>query len=230
MEAGAHHRPDGGFRNPWASARTHGFLDFLKWTLVERRRGRGDRKAEPRTFPRAVSSFVFPRADPGVLTITWDGHSTFLIQVGGLNLLLDPIWSDRASPLRFMGPRRRVPPAVDFDDLPPIDVVILSHDHYDHLDAWTVKRLIRRYPAIAWFAPLGVGAFCARAEPVTWWNPIGGRSLPSARCALRVSPLSTFQGDGSTTGTPLFGAAGRYGRPGIRCCLPETPRCIPSSD
>ncbi len=168
-----HHRPGGGFRNPWSMARTHGFLDFLRWTLLERRHRPGG--PEPRTFPRVDPAFVFPRAEPGELTIAWIGHSSFLVQIGGLNLLLDPIWSDRASPFRFAGPRRRVPPAVGFDDLPPIDIVVISHDHYDHLDAWTVKQLVRRYPAILWFAPLGVGAFLrdrgARAVVESdWWD------------------------------------------------------------
>jgi N-acyl-phosphatidylethanolamine-hydrolysing phospholipase D len=175
MAVGAHHRPGGGFRNPWSTARTHGFLDFLKWTLVERRRIPGEGRREPRTFPLAAPAFIFPRAEPDVLTITWVGHSTFLVQIGGYNLLLDPMWSDRASPLSFAGPRRLVPPAVRFDDLPPIDAVILSHDHYDHLDAPTVRRLIRRYPAIAWLAPLGVAAFLRKrgAREVTecdWWQ------------------------------------------------------------
>jgi N-acyl-phosphatidylethanolamine-hydrolysing phospholipase D len=118
---------------------------------------------------------VSPRSEPSQSTVTWIGHSTFLLQIGGLNVLLDPIWSDRASPFQFAGPLRRVPAAVDFDALPPIDAVVLSHDHYDHLDSPTVKRLIHRYPAIAWFVPLGVGKFlCARgAREVAecdWWQ------------------------------------------------------------
>jgi len=194
MAGGAHHRPGGGFRNPWSTARTHGFLDFLKWTLLERRRRPSGGKPEPRTFPRVDPAFVFPRAELGVFTITWVGHSSFLVQIGGLNVLLDPIWSDRASPLRFIGPRRRVPPAVAFDELPPIDVVLLSHDHYDHLDAWTVRQLVLRYPAIVWLAPLGVGAFPrsrgARAVVESdWWDE-------SSVGALRVTcvPAQHFSG------------------------------------
>jgi N-acyl-phosphatidylethanolamine-hydrolysing phospholipase D len=107
--------------------------------------------------------------------MTWVGHTTFLLQIAGLNILIDPIWSERASPLQFIGPRRWVPPAVDFDRLPPIDAVILSHDHYDHLDAATISRIAARYPAVAWFAPLGVGTFLRThgAREVTerdWWQ------------------------------------------------------------
>lgn len=192
MPLPAHHRPNGGFRNPWPSAREHGFLDFLKWMLLERR-GESTR-VRTDAFPLVVSAFVVPRPEPSVFTITWVGHSTFLLQIGGLNVLLDPIWSERASPIRFAGPRRHVPPGVDFDRLPPIDVVVLSHDHYDHLDAPTISRLIGRFPAIAWHAPLRVGALLrARgARDVTesdWWHE-------SAVAGLRLTcvPAQHFSG------------------------------------
>jgi N-acyl-phosphatidylethanolamine-hydrolysing phospholipase D len=95
--------------------------------------------------------------------------------MSGLNILIDPVWSDRASPVQFAGPRRWVPPAIEFDRLPPIDAVVLSHDHYDHLDAGTITRIARRYPAIVWHAPLGVGAFLRNrgAREVVerdWWQ------------------------------------------------------------
>jgi N-acyl-phosphatidylethanolamine-hydrolysing phospholipase D len=171
----AHHRPEGGFRNPWPSAQMHGFLDFLKWSLIERRRNPRRRDPDPSVFTRAAPSYVVPRAAPDVFTMTWIGHTSFLIQMAGLNMLTDPIWSERASPVQFAGPRRWVAPAVDFDALPPIDAVIFSHDHYDHLDSSTVSRLAERYPAARWYAPLGVGAFLRRrgARDVIqsdWWD------------------------------------------------------------
>jgi N-acyl-phosphatidylethanolamine-hydrolysing phospholipase D len=97
--------------------------------------------------------------------------------MGGLNILTDPIWSERASPVQFAGPRRWVPAAVDFDRLPPIDAVILSHDHYDHLDSPTVTALCARFPAIRWYAPLGVPKFLRRhgARDITecdWWDEV----------------------------------------------------------
>lgn len=142
----------------------------------------------------SAPGFVFPRPEPSQFTITWVGHSSFLLQIGGLNLLLDPIWSRRASPFQSFGPSRRVPPAIDFDSLPPIDAVVLSHDHYDHLDARTVKRLIRRYPAIVWFTPLGVGRFLrtrgARdARECDWWDESAVGSL-----RLTCVPAQHFSG------------------------------------
>ena len=132
-------------------------------------------------FSRESPQFIVPRADPETFTLTWVGHTSFLLQISGLNILIDPIWSDRASPFRFVGPRRWVPPGVEFDRLPPIDAVILSHDHYDHLDAPTISRLVRRYPAAVWYSPLGLGDFLRHrgAREVVerdWWEEtaIGG--------------------------------------------------------
>jgi N-acyl-phosphatidylethanolamine-hydrolysing phospholipase D len=114
-------------------------------------------------------------------TVTWIGHATFLIQLDGLNILTDPIWSNRASPVAFAGPRRLVAPGLAFADLPPIHAVIISHDHYDHLDAPTVERLAREHRP-RFFVPLGLGAWF-RARGITdvvemdWWDHADFRGL-----------------------------------------------------
>jgi N-acyl-phosphatidylethanolamine-hydrolysing phospholipase D len=129
-------------------------------------------------FVLARPEYVWPRPPRDRLVLTWVGHSTFLIQVGGLNILTDPMWSDRASPVRFAGPKRWVKPAMAIEDLPPIDVVVLSHDHYDHLDAWSVRELARLHPEARWLAPLGLGRLLRRwgAQAVAemdWWEELG---------------------------------------------------------
>ncbi len=145
------------FANPWPGFERHGFADLLKWT-IERRANRDT--ADSTSLPGPTEhGIVGPRAEPHVLVATWIGHTSALLQIGGLNVLTDPIWSDRASPVSFAGPKRFNDPGVSFDDLPVIDGVVLSHNHYDHLDASTVKRLIRRFPAAAWHVPLGVADF-----------------------------------------------------------------------
>jgi N-acyl-phosphatidylethanolamine-hydrolysing phospholipase D len=195
----AHHRPGGGFRNPWPFAQMHGFLDFLKWSVIERPRNPRRPDPDPRVFVRVAPAYTVPRGAPDLLTITWIGHTSFLIQIGGLNVLTDPVWSDRASPVQFAGPRRWVPPAVDFDRLPPIDAVILSHDHYDHLDSSTVSRLVERYPAAKWYAPLGVGDFLRRRGvrdivERDWWEE-------TALGDLRLTCLPAQHFSGRTLGT-----------------------------
>ncbi|HEY0159180.1 MAG TPA: MBL fold metallo-hydrolase [Thermoanaerobaculia bacterium] len=92
------------------------------------------------------------------LRVTLINHATLLVQTENVNILTDPIWSERCSPVQFAGPRRHHAPGLRFEDLPPIDVVILSHNHYDHMDVPTLRRLAREHhPRI--FAGLGNGAF-----------------------------------------------------------------------
>ena len=174
MTAPAHHE-DGGFRNPWPNARQHGLLGLLRWMVVERLTAPRPADPSPATFPRVPPTFDAPRAPPDRLTATWVGHSTFLLQIGGYNVLTDPMWSRRASPVPFAGPARWVPPGIDFDALPPVDLVLVSHDHYDHLDERTVRRLADRFPAAVWLAPLRLGAWLrergARAvREADWWD------------------------------------------------------------
>ena len=107
-------------------------------------------------------------------TVTWVGHATLLIQLDGLNILTDPHWSQRASPVTFAGPKRLVAPGVPFELLPPIHLVLVSHDHYDHLDLSTVRRLAHAHaPRFivplgmkAWFADRGIG----KVEEYDWWD------------------------------------------------------------
>jgi N-acyl-phosphatidylethanolamine-hydrolysing phospholipase D len=121
------------------------------------------------------------RANGHVPTLSWIGHATFLIQLDGVNILTDPNWSDRASPLSFAGPRRLIPPGMRFEDLPPIHAVMISHDHYDHLDAPTIKRLTREHSP-TFFVPLGLKPWLvdhgARdVVELDWWEGRDYRGL-----------------------------------------------------
>ncbi len=187
------------FVNPWRGIEQHGFLDALKWMMQRcERRTAISSNYDP---PIATPSFIVPRAAPDQLTATWIGHTSVLLQLGGLNILTDPIWSARASPVSFAGPRRFSPPGIAFDSLPIIDAVIISHDHYDHLDAPTVARLVSRFPAAAWRAPLGVGRFlrshgASDVEEMTWHQTteLGATSLACVP-AQHFSGRSPFNRD-----------------------------------
>lgn len=172
-EASSHRSADGRFLNPWAGARPPTFRDVITWSRT--------RRSTPRPRPvlptHVQPEILHPRATNGTLSATWVGHSTVLVQVGAFNVLTDPMWSGRASPVQWAGPQRLTAPGVALDALPPIDIVLLSHDHYDHLDAATVRSIARRHPSARWFTPLGVARYVRRwgARTVTeldWWDAV----------------------------------------------------------
>jgi L-ascorbate metabolism protein UlaG (beta-lactamase superfamily) len=126
------------FFNP-GGAEPRSILEVARWQLTER--GEGWPDVYPSPFPPDRP----PRRVTGnALRVSFVGHATFLLQGADLNILTDRVWSERASPFSFAGPRRVNPPGIAFDDLPPIDIVLVSHGHYDHLDVETLARLWRR--------------------------------------------------------------------------------------
>lgn len=144
------------FFNP-GGQKPSGFRDLIRWQMG------GGRARWPK---RAASAHAPARPSERAadLCVTMVGHATLLIQIAGINILTDPHWSDRASPVQFAGPRRVTPPGIAFDDLPPIDLVLLSHNHYDHLDLITLRRLHAAFsPRV--ITPLGNDTLLARAIP-----------------------------------------------------------------
>ncbi|MDQ3283302.1 MAG: MBL fold metallo-hydrolase, partial [Acidobacteriota bacterium] len=149
---------------------THaGTLDMFKW-MATRDEGPWDdwREITPATPRRCVNG--------SEVRVTMVNHATLLVQTEGLNILTDPIWSERCSPVQFAGPKRHHAPGIRFEDLPPIDVVILSHNHYDHMDVPTLQRLSAEHrPRI--FAGLGNAAFLqsqniAKVTELDWWDTV----------------------------------------------------------
>ena len=133
------HFADGRFFNPGARDAPYGLPQrfFNRWASDT------GRATWPEHVP--VRPTLPPRRVAGSeMRVTWIGHATVLVQTRGLNILTDPIWSDRASPFSFIGPKRVRAPGVRIDDLPRIDLVLISHNHYDHLDLPTLQRLWRR--------------------------------------------------------------------------------------
>jgi N-acyl-phosphatidylethanolamine-hydrolysing phospholipase D len=139
----------------------------------------------PRTggAPRVPADPSALAASPG---LTWIGHASFLVRMDGATFLTDPMFSRRASPLRFAGPRRLVPPGVPLDALPKVDFALVSHDHYDHLDLPSVRALARR--GVRFVVPSGVGELVRRAggeaTELDWWEkadvgPVTVHGVPS---------------------------------------------------
>jgi N-acyl-phosphatidylethanolamine-hydrolysing phospholipase D len=143
---------------------------------------------------------IVARASATECRATWVGHATVLLQIGALNVLTDPMWSMRASPLSFLGPHRIVPPAVAFDALPSIDVVLLSHNHYDHLDRPTVVKVARTQPQARWLAPLGLAETLRRwgitsVEEHDWDDEVGF-DTPGGHVRVGCTPAQHFSARG----------------------------------
>ena len=160
--------PNERFKNTNEEAAGKSFRDFLKWTFT-------NKKPELVTID---SSDEWKELDSGSTDyMVWIGHATYLINKDNLTILTDPVFSKRASPVRFAGPKRLIPPAIPIDKLPPIDVVTVSHNHYDHLDIRSLKAIHETNPEAVFLVPKGDRRRLERRgiENVTeflWWEEI----------------------------------------------------------
>ena len=138
FDAAKQHHTGNGFRNVHSTGPRG---SFWKWQWERWRKGLPKTPPGGYRFEVLEPDVPFLKANGQETTVTWIGHATLLIQAGGVNILTDPHLGERASPVSFAGPKRVVPPAISFDELPRIDIVLISHNHYDHLDEGTLKRL-----------------------------------------------------------------------------------------
>jgi L-ascorbate metabolism protein UlaG (beta-lactamase superfamily) len=147
------HFRDGRFFNP--GVRDHGFLEAMQWM----------RNRKPGAWRKWIPSTPGPPPPAQILgaelRATFVNHATVLLQTEGCNILTDPVWSRRVSPVQFTGPERHRAPGIRFEDLPPIHALLISHNHYDHLDLPTLRRLAPQQPTV--FCPLGVGKLLRHA-------------------------------------------------------------------
>ena len=188
----AHHTATG-FKNLHIDDPQKTFFDFLQMRFFgdQRWADHAALAAQVPSQPVALDAIQTPTKR---LQVTWLGHSTFLLQYKGINILTDPIFSDRASPLSFVGPKRYIPHVVDYAALPPIDAVVISHNHYDHLDTRTIEQLSAQahfYVPLglaAWFADRGVAT--QRVTELDWWQAsdfgdVRFQALPSQHWSAR---------------------------------------------
>jgi len=176
-----------GLRDPNASMPTIG--EFLCG---------GERRVPRGPLPSMNPLEGWAKTPASGLRATWLGHSTVLIEIDGLRVLTDPVWGLRASPSRFAGPKRFQPVPVPLRAMPPIDVVIVSHDHYDHLDYPTVRELAKR--DVPFVTSLGVGAHLEawgvrpeRIVELDWWE---SHALPNSGVTVTAAPSQHFSGRG----------------------------------
>jgi N-acyl-phosphatidylethanolamine-hydrolysing phospholipase D len=196
------HHVAGGFRNPVPIPRPG--IDVTLPFFVRRAAGfmRSRRGAPPLVATDAA--FLRENATHSTPTVTWIGHATVLVQMDHVTILTDPIWSATASPLAWLGPRRFVPPPLALDALPPIDFVLISHNHYDHLDLPTLRRLAAR--GTRFLVPLRVGALLRDAgieavEELDWWD-----TRRYGDIAIHCVPSQHWSGRGLTDGSATLWA------------------------
>lgn len=181
------HYANGRFFNPGSA--DHRWTSVLKW-MLHRQRGPWRKFVDSAPGPKPPSS-----VDGTDLRATFVNHSTVLLQLPNANLLTDPVWALRASPAQWLGPRRHRPAGIRFEDLPRIDAILLSHNHYDHLDKPTLRRLSREHePAI--FCPLRVGETLRRIgyseiHEMDWgqtetWRGLRLHSVPAKHFSART--------------------------------------------
>ncbi|HXJ96406.1 MAG TPA: MBL fold metallo-hydrolase [Terriglobia bacterium] len=179
------HFGNGHFQNH--DARPGGFLDLIRWL----------RTRQPGAWRKWIPSGYGPKPSERLggnqLRVTFIGHSTVLIQAGAFNFLTDPIWSHRASPVQWAGPKRHRAPGLRLEDLPPLDAILVSHDHFDHLDVSTLRGLRTHRAQI--FCPLGVAKLLRKvgySDPIEldWWES----SEFSSAIRVHCTPAQHFSG------------------------------------
>lgn len=173
--ARAHHTPNG-FKNNYPHPTDQ---NFWKWQWERLRDG----TVQPppggwaSVLPSVKPDVAFLKANRSERTMTWIGHATVLLQTGGVNIITDPQFSDRASPVQFAGPQRQVPLMMSIDELPAIEVVFISHNHYDHLDSGTIRSFAQRFPLATYVVPLGFKSWLAdhgvtNVRELDWWDSV----------------------------------------------------------
>ena len=174
------HHTASGFKNNYVDNIDKSRSDLLRWQFERSRDGLPKPPQTPTPVVQADLAFIQANAKAPAMqpAITWVGHATMLVQADGLNVLTDPVFSNRASPVQFAGPKRAQPPGLAIDQLPPIDVVLISHNHYDHLDKNTVLALSNRARAATLFiVPLGLKSWfndlgISNVKELDWWNSV----------------------------------------------------------
>ena len=166
--------------------------DLLRWWSQ-----RGGRNAWPASVPSPYADTPPARVEGKSLRISFVGHASLLIQTAGLNILVDPVWSERVSPFDFVGPKRVNDPGIAFDALPKIDVILVSHNHYDHLDIATLSRLAALHrPRV--IAPLGNDTVMQAQDPAIAVEAYdwGDRVALSADVAVTLAPMRHWSARG----------------------------------
>ncbi|MCK6382064.1 MAG: MBL fold metallo-hydrolase [Leptospiraceae bacterium] len=187
------HYTENGFKNPSSKFIRHGFGAMVKWRWNRDELIQSSTDPKNYQFAQIKNDGKILRENNSNFSATWIGHATVLVQIEGKNILTDPIWSDRCSPVKFAGPKRYTKPGVALDDLPKIDLVIISHNHYDHLDTETLIALEKKFQPL-FLAGLGNEKFLknlglSKVKELDWWDEVQEKEMK-----ITFTPTQHFSG------------------------------------
>lgn len=187
----------GRYKNPHIENIRRRLWDFLLWQA-----GRYDHE-NFRTLPPRGFHYPNPvkEVDYSSPVVSWMNHSSFHINYKGLNILTDPIWSERCSPFSFFGPKRLHHPPLEIESLPDIDVVLISHDHYDHLDKASIRDIVSKSPRVLFIIPEGVGKWFKKQKiynfiELAWWQTKEVHFSSDLKLSITGVPCQHFSGRG----------------------------------
>jgi L-ascorbate metabolism protein UlaG (beta-lactamase superfamily) len=187
------------FQNPVPTAVGGGGLFFK--ALLQLIKNREERVPKQPLGPFRTDASVYATPPASGLRITWMGHSSMLVEIDGVRVLVDPVWDERASPVQWFGPKRFFAPTLALEDLPQLDAVLLSHDHYDHLGAGTVRQLAKLQPEVRWVTSMGVGAIlqgfgvvAKRITELDWTESVCITGASGGMCEVTSLPARHFSG------------------------------------
>ena len=163
---------------------------------------RAKRSPQQPVGPFRTDPLLYQTPSATGLRVTWFGHSSLLVEMNGLRILIDPVWDERASPVQWLGPKRFFPPTLALRDLPAVDVILISHDHFDHLGAGTIRQLARlpQFAGSRWITGLGVGPILAslgvpqdRLTQVNWTECVDAETS-AGTVSFTALPARHFSG------------------------------------
>ncbi len=189
------------FVNPHVKGAKKGLWDFFLWQCGYFHDDARDIIAD---IPH---DFVYPNPKESVEAskpkVSWVNHSTFLVEFEGIRMLTDPIWGERCSPSQWMGPKRLAEPAVDVSEIPSIDIVLVSHNHYDHLDKQVITQLHEKHPGILWVIPRGMRSWfnklgISQTIELYWWEKahVSIKGHAGVDFIISATPAQHFSGRG----------------------------------
>ncbi len=171
-----HHTPSG-FRNNYPHPTNQSFWKWQWERLTQNTVAKAPPGGWASVLPSVKPDVELLKKNRSERTLTWLGHATVLLQTNGVNIITDPVFSERTAPVQFAGPKRAVPFMMSADELPEIDVVLVSHNHYDHLDEGTIRDFKTRFPKATYLVPLGLKSWfddlgIANVRELDWWDAI----------------------------------------------------------